>query len=310
MSTHRVALGTLSLVVLSACRSGKAPAPEPSAAAPERGSTPAAVAEGEAEGGALPTLGLVDGYAVSDEELRRATSLTQAVLILPASADDPMATAFRETGVRFARLQRDERFGQYAGGGIGEDSVRPWLDLAARELALHSPALIRHSGTRWVAFCRDLRQGGQPRYAVPAGPAGILLLDAGAFSSEDFFRRAFHHELFHMIDFAEGRARADAEWTALNPPATRYGKGGRWSQDASDALGSGGPGFVTEYAGAAVEEDKAELFALLALASDELRDLGQRDPVIASKRDLLLRRLAPYCADYGSRLVCREYIGG
>jgi hypothetical protein len=67
---------------------------------------------------------------------------------------------------------------------------------------------------------------------------------------------------------------------------------------------------VTEYAGAAVEEDKAELFRFLALAPDELSDLARRDPVIASKRDVLLRRLAPYCADYGSRVVCREHIGG
>lgn len=311
MTTHGAALRTVSLVVLlHACRLHEAPGPAPSAGSPERDSASVAVVEGEAEGGGPAALDLGDAYPVSDEELRRATSLAQAALILPASADDAVASVFGESGVRFARLQSDERFGQYSGGGIDEGAVRPWLDLAARQLALHSPDLIRHSGTRWVAFCRDLRQGGQPRYAVPAGPAGTLLLDAEAFSSEDVFRRAFHHELFHMIDFAEGRGRADAEWTALNPPGTHYGKGGRWSRDASDALGSGGPGFVTEYAGAAVEEDKAELFRFLALAPDELSDLARRDPVIASKRDVLLRRLAPYCADYGSRVVCREHIGG
>jgi len=309
MKLRGFALRALSLaVLLHACRSQKAPAPAPSAAAPDREPTQAVVPGGGLGAGGRP-LDLVDGYEVSQEELRRATYLTRAVLILPTSANDAMATLFSETGIRFARLEGDERFGQYSCRGIDEETVRPWLDLAARELALHSPALIRHSGTRWVVFCRDVEQGGQKRGAVPAGSGGTLLLDTEGFVSEDFLRVTLHHELFHMIDFADGRYRADAEWAGLNPPGARYGRGGRWARDASNALGSGGPGFVTEYAGAAVEEDKAELFRFLVLAPEELSDLAQRDPVIATKRDLLLRRLAPYCADETSRVVCREAVG-
>jgi hypothetical protein len=245
-------------------------------------------------------------YEVSLEELRRATFLKTAVLIHPAGADDAIAALFDDTGVRFGRLEGAERFGQYSCGGVEEEAVRPWLDLTARELALHSPALVRHSGTRWVVFCRDLRQGGQARAAIPNGPAGTLLVDPGPFADEDDFRRYLHHELFHMIDFADGRSRVDAEWTALNGPGAAYGRGGRWAQGASSSLGSGAAGFVTEYAASAVEEDKAEVFRFLVLAPGELGDLAGADPVIAAKRELLLRRLAPYCADARSRAVCTE----
>ena len=247
----------------------------------------------------------VGTYDIADDALRRATYLTRAVLVRPLATDDALAKAFDETGLRFARLEADERFGQYACGAIDEGSARPWLDLAARELALHAPALVRASGTRWIVSCQGLSQGGRARGAVPAGSAGTILLDAEADASEDFFRRTLHHELFHMLDFAEGRLKADAEWVGLNASGTQYG-GGLTAREASNALGSGSAGFVTEYAMSGADEDKAEMFRFLALAPGELRALAERDAVVASKRDLMLRRLAGYCAAEHSRIVCGE----
>lgn len=305
MKTHTAfILAVLLVALLHGCRSREAPAPEP-AATP--GSTDAAGAVAQNDRARVADAGTAGGYDVSDEEVRRATYLTRAALMRPgAAADDPVAILFGESGVRFARLGGDERFGQYACEGIDDDAARRWLDLAARELALHAPGLIRASGTRWVVFCRHLVQGGRPRGVVPAGSAGTLLLDATAFASEDFFRRTLHHELFHMLDFSEDGGFADAEWTALNAAGTAYGGGGGSARDASNALGSGAPGFVTEYAQAAVEEDKAEVFRFLALAPGELSGLGRRDAVVARKRDLLLQRLERYCAGDAERIVCRE----
>jgi hypothetical protein len=109
-----------------------------------------------------------------------------------------------------------------------------------------------------------------------------------------------------MLDSAEGRLVSDTEWASLNAIGTRYGGGGATAREASNQLGSGSEGFVTEYATSGANEDKAEMFRFLALAPGELSTLAQRDPVVASKRDLLLRRLARYCADQPSRIVCGE----
>jgi hypothetical protein len=285
MKLRGFALRALLLVVLlHACRSQKAPAPDPSAAGPEPDRTQAVVPGGGVGAGGRP-LDLVDGYEVSQEEVRRVTHLTRAVLIVPMSANDAMATLFSETGIRFARLEGDERFGQYSCRGIDEETVRPWLDLAARELALHSPALIRHSGTRWVVFCRDVEQGGQKRGAVPAGSGGTLLLDTEGFVSEDFLRVTLHHELFHMIDFADGRYRADAEWAGLNPPGARYGRGA----GARDASAPSVPGTGPDGAGAASRTRPS-----LPLTWHRDRRFAQRDPVtpqaISCCAPALLRR--------------------
>jgi hypothetical protein len=302
MTTSSVVVRVLFLAVLApGCRSQDAPAPEgPPAASAE--ATPLPVLRD-----APPRADAASrGYDIGDDELRRASYLTRAVLVQPLGASDTMALAFDESGVRFARLEADERFGQYSCGGLDENAARPWLDLAARELALHSPALTRGSGTRWIVACQGLQQGGRARNAVPAGSAGTILLDASGFSSEEFFRRILHHELFHMLDFAERRLSSDPEWASLNSAGTQYGGGGATARDASGQLGSGSGGFVTEYAMSGAEEDKAEMFRFLALGPGELRTLAQSDTVVASKRDLLLRRLAPYCADQSARIVCAE----
>ena len=57
---------------------------------------------------------------------------------------------------------------------------------------------------------------------------------------------------------------------------------------------------------AGIDEDKAEMFRFLALAPRELLTLAERDSVVASKRSLLLQRLARYCSDGASRVVCGE----
>lgn len=240
MTTSNVVVRVLCLTLLAqGCRSRDAPASDSQAPVPASAdATPAPLLPDVTPQAAAP----VGGYDIAEDELRRATYLTRAVLVRPLGADDAMAVAFGESGLRFARLEADERFGQYSCGGIDENSARPWLDLAARGLALHSPALTRASGTRWIVSCRGLHQGGRPRDALPAGSAGTILLDAEAYSSDGFFRRNLHHELFHMLDFAEGRLVADAEWAscgafrATAPTSPRGSSAGNARPDESSNL--------------------------------------------------------------------------
>ena len=112
MKRQRLTRAMALAILLSACRSRDTPAPEASAS-PDSDPGPATAAQAEpGAGGHDP--GLVSGYQVSTEELRRATFLKTAVLIHPAGADDAMAALFGETGVRFGRLEAAERFGQYS----------------------------------------------------------------------------------------------------------------------------------------------------------------------------------------------------
>jgi hypothetical protein len=268
------------------------PAPEAAAAAPR-----AAPLAPPPEAGA---------YEVADEVVQRRTHLPTAVLI-PVVPGDLVGSLFAEAGVRVARLERDDRFGQYACGAADEAAARPWVDVVAYELSRHAPEVVRASRTHWVVFCRGLTQQGTPRPVVPAASGNTILFDVDATGSDDHFRGTVHHELFHMLDGGEVRGAGDRDWMALGgADGGGYGSGGRYARDASGRLGTGPPGFVTAYAQSAPAEDKAEVFRFLAYAPGELRALAERDPVVARKRELMIRRLEPYCAARSDRIACSE----
>lgn len=252
---------------------------------------------------ARPTPGT---YAVAEEVIRRQTYLQNAVLLPLGPGREEVATLFRESGIRFARLASPETFGQYACGDVTEDGARSRTAFAARELSRHSPELLHRSGVDWVVLCSHLTQRGRPRNAVPASTAATLLLDATGFGTDEYFRQTLHHELFHMINAANQGLLREREWLAQNPEGSPMGRGGATARDSAGALGSGAPGFVSEYAQSAVEEDQAEVFRFLATSPEALSALAARDPGVAGKRELMLGGLARFCDGHAERLICRE----
>jgi hypothetical protein len=134
-----------------------------------------------------------------------------------------------------------------------------------------------------------LSQLAEDRRTIPSLPnyRRSLIIDVDA--SPAFLRRLLYHEVFHFIDLADdGEVLRDPAWEALNPPGFHYGSGGRAMRD-SDAseLTSHLPGFATRYATAAIEEDKAELFAFLMTEPAALRAIADRDRFLASKIDAI-----------------------
>lgn len=149
--------------------------------------------------------------------------------------------------------------------------------------------------TRLVIGSR-LAMNGQFRAAVPAFETGTMYYDAEMGNHRpDYQRVVIHHELFHMIDQRMGQMRRDPEWLALNPPDFKYGSGGHNVRD----LGAGEltdklPGLLTPYAGSAVEEDKAELFAHLLVSPNFVSNRTNKDSVLDKKIRLLKRRMSTF----------------
>src|SRR5690606_19670716 len=127
-----------------------------------------------------------------------------------------------------------------------------------------------------IVLCEDLREDVR---AIPSLPnyRHTLLLDVGA--PPGFLRRLIHHESFHFVDLADdGTVQRDPTWEALNPPGFVYGHGGRSMRDpAASEPDPALTGFVTRYAQAALEEDKAEVFAFMMTAPAALRRRAARD---------------------------------
>ncbi len=186
--------------------------------------------------------------------------------------------------------------GAITGKAAGAADLPGYERMLAAEWALYPPALVARSGLKRLVLCDRLAFGGQARAAVPDQPHNTLYLDV-ATSTMAYRRAVLHHEYFHMIDLADDRALfADAGWAGLNRPDFAYDRGGASRQGRSDQFGlvDNQPGFLTAYATAAVEEDKAETFCFLMLDPAGVEARGARDPIVGFKVDRLKALLAAF----------------
>lgn len=151
----------------------------------------------------------------------------------------------------------------------------------AKELARYPKGFLRKAKLRRVVFCEDLEEGGRPIPSLP-NYAATLLVDVDA--SAVFLARLVHHEVFHFVDFADdGLVVVDPDWEKLNPPDFRYEGGGRAVRDPEASAPTGPEGFVTRYATASLEEDKAEIFSWLMNDRALLAARARGDGVLAAK---------------------------
>ena len=176
--------------------------------------------------------------------------------------------------------------------------------MLAEAVAWYPSALWAATGIQRIALVGALAFAGQRRQAVPDWEHHTLHWVVVARAPDvHHLRHTFHHEICHFLDAAHGPEGlyANAAWAALNAPGVAYdpsGGAGRQhvpvviagdhvEDDVADADGLPA-GVVSSYSLAGIEEDRAELFAMLVCAPERVAALCARDPVLARKRDALM----------------------
>lgn len=188
-----------------------------------------------------------------------------------------------------------------SGGNVHYGAVRPdelarfvrWLD---EEWSRYPPCWFETAQLARVIFCRELVVEPERVGGFVDTERRDLYLETSA-ADEVYVRRSVHHEFAHAFDRASANVGSDPEWAALNPPNFEYGASGlsRVSDPAANRLDTASFGFVTGYATASMQEDKAELFGWLMTEPDDVRRLAARDPYLAAKWDELGARLSAAC---------------
>jgi len=173
------------------------------------------------------------------------------------------------------------------------------------ELARYPRAFLERARLRRLVLCGELREGDQDIPSLP-NYHGALLVDVGA--DAPFLRRILHHEVFHFADYADDdQLSRDPAWSALNDRDFVYGSGGRFLRHpGAGRFTSDRPGFVSEYATSALEEDKAETFAMRMVAPRALAERTESDGVLRAKSaavESALRKLSPALDDDFFRTV-------
>ena len=195
---------------------------------------------------------------------------------VPVILEDPPASTWKE--VTFRPLT-----------GAEIEAEAAFLEMVEREMGSYSRRLLQRSQLRGVVVVAGLRVEGQARAVVPDEPRRLIYVDPfiGA-GNITYQRHALHHDFFHFLAARwEGDAYfTDPAWLALNRAGTRYGNGGKNAREGNQfALTHPAPGFVNLYAQSAIEEDMAEVFAMLQVPEERalLLEWATDDEVLRGK---------------------------
>lgn len=261
--------------------------------------------------------------AALEQAARHACARTE----LTDAAQQALAALEQRFGVRILLLGGlgAEDFVDYNSGGViwaqGEAgaSYSEYVQSAlAPELGLYPPSMLRDVvGLRVLVLTGAMTYNGQARTALPSYEHHALYVDAapthlGVVRDATDRRKVLHHELFHLIDYADlGDGHfEDVCWAALSGmhvlPIAAADQGGETMRGDRDGIWAVDPtephflpGYVTAYASAAIIEDKAECFAaLMYFRAESLAPLESADRRVAVKLAEMRRRVALLCPDW------------
>lgn len=164
--------------------------------------------------------------------------------------------------------------------------------MLSEEFVKYDSNTIKATGLKKIYLVTNLAVNGQLRSGMPEP----VLQDALYFdvskiyiNSEDgqYIRRTFHHELKHLIDYNKfGNYTGDkANWLSCNDDSFRYGAGGGAMYADPKYAHSEHPitGFVDGYATSAIEEDRAEVYAMFMTTPEKLQTIADKDSSVACK---------------------------
>ncbi len=212
--------------------------------------------------------------------------------MVPSTA--PAAKRVKSVGLEL--LRAGEPFSLALAGGVlagkppPEAQERRAAEIVAEELARYPSGFLAEHRLLRVVLVGDLTEAGLPIPSLPNLEQSLVLDVDG---SEPFLRRLIHHEVYHFVDYAvDDQVKRDPAWQALNERYFVYGSGGRFVRHGSASrFGSGGRGFVTEYARSGLEEDKAETYAFLLTAPAKMRRRMAADATLEKKGRALMASL-------------------
>ena len=255
-----------------------------------------------------PSVGLL-AAELRDPNAERARLTEEADLALradllgqglaPVEHSNPDVVALAKLGIEV--LEPERAFQLESGGAAlrGEPTSAPdrnnALATLAAELERYPAPFLARARLRRLLLCARLHEGAEPNPSLP-NYHGALLVDVDADAA--YLRRLLHHEVFHFADYADDdQLSHDPAWLALNDRDFVYGSGGRFLREPGVGRFSGEiPGFVSRYATSALEEDKAETFAMRMSAPREFAELIAGDPILREKSAALevqLRKFSP-----------------
>ena len=188
-----------------------------------------------------------------------------------------------ENGLRYLYAKKPFRLGVNVKKNINcSNSDKKTLDekykIIKKNLDRYSLSFLKKINLKYIVLCENLSIAEINTAGIPNNKTRTLIVDIKF--NENYFERAIHHELFHMINDSYKELFNKNVWKNFNKKNFKYSKcstcNNNWNLDVLDD----GGGFFTEYAKSTASEDMAEVFSHLMSYKNKVYS---NDPIIEKK---------------------------
>ena len=132
-----------------------------------------------------------------------------------------------------------------------------------QELDRYDQKFLRQINLKYIVLCEDLSISGINTAGIPDHIMKTLIVDIKF--DEKFFRRALHHEIFHIINDSYKDMFNESEWSKFNNKEFTYAECSTCTDKRNLDMYLNTNGFITEYSKTTASEDMAEVYSHLMI---------------------------------------------
>jgi len=151
-------------------------------------------------------------------------------------------------------------------------------EIIKKNLDRYSLSFLKKINLKYIVLCENLSIAGIDTAGIPNNKTRTLIIDIKF--NENYFERAIHHELFHIVNDSYKELFNKDVWKNFNKKNFKYSNcstcNNNWNLDLLDDE----TGFFTEYAKSTASEDMAEVFSHLMFYKNKFYS---NDPIIEKK---------------------------
>jgi hypothetical protein len=230
---------------------------------------------------------------------------TQAADIVPESCRR-LLTELRQTmAVRVepnrGRLRSQTRAGFIKAEAVTAADLERAVPILSTELHLYPADFVRLLKLKRIGLCKGLSVEKADLGGSTDVVNGTIYLNVPPSCSRDFeLRLSLHHELFHLLDYADDEILFDdQQWSSHNPAGFEYGYA--FTAGGKIQMAKASQGFVTDYSLTDPAEDKAEVFSHMIVSADDVERRAKDDLFLKAKMRAMKLRLAGFCCSIDDR---------
>jgi hypothetical protein len=151
-----------------------------------------------------------------------------------------------------------------------------------KNLSRYPYSFLKKINLKYIVLCENLSISGINTAGIPNNIMKTLILDIGF--NENYFERAIHHEVFHIINDQYKEIFEETEWIKFNSFQFKYAECSTCTEKLGLKTYNKTNGFFTEYSKSTVSEDMAEVYShMIIFNKSYIKKIRKTDPILDNK---------------------------